>query len=336
MKAIVLYGPNGQYGYEPEWKNPEPQPGYAIVKVAYSGICGSDLPRFSSTGSYHHPMILGHEFSGTIEIPASGSDIFCKGDPVAVLPIIPCCKCDGCISNGPFHCTNYQFIGSRNDGGFAEYCSVPEGNLFPLASKDILKAGSLVEPMAVGLHAVRRSDFKAGKAAIVFGAGPIGLTIGFWLRIFGARRVIMADLREKNMEMANKYGFEVIDPTKTDFSVLGKIDYAFEAAGSGKALIDAIRLLDDKGILTVVGRDIKDTVIPLKSFEMLMRKELDLRGFWGYDMRGEWEFVAGVLAENTQFAETLITHTIHIDQAVKVIKGMCDKKMEYCKVVIEF
>jgi L-iditol 2-dehydrogenase len=334
VKAIVLYGPGGHYGYEPEWKNPELQPGFAIVKVAYCGVCGSDLPRFSSTGSYHHPMILGHEFSGTVEIPAQGSDKFRKGQPVAVLPIIPCGKCGGCLSKGPFHCTDYQFIGSRNDGGFAEYCAVPECNLFPLASKDILKAGSLIEPMAVGLHAVRRSGFEPGKTAIVFGAGPIGLITGFWLRIFSAGRVVIADIRERNIEMAKKLGFEVVNPAKTDVLTLGKIEYAFEAAGSGRALNDAIGLLEDRGVLTVIGRDVKDTVIPLKSFETLMRKELDLKGCWGYDMRGEWEFVADALAGNTQFAETLVTHTVGLEQAVQIIKDMCDKKIEYCKVII--
>ena len=146
----------------------------------------------------------------------------------------------------------------------------------------------------------------------------------------------MADLREQNLKMAKQLEFQVVDPTKADLSSLGKIGYAFEAAGSGKALADAIEILDDMGVLTIVGRDIKDTVIPQKSFEVLMRKELDIKGCWGYDMRGEWKFVSDVLKENTEFLETLVTHTVHVDQAVQMIRDMCDRKIEYCKVVINF
>jgi len=335
LRAIVLYGPNGAYGYSSDWDSPQLKEDEALIRVAFSGVCGSDIERFARTGSYHHPMILGHEFSGVIETPAHHSKKFQKGDSVAVLPIIPCGICQGCRFKGPFHCREYQFIGSRNHGGFSEYCAVPERNLFPLPAEKFLKAGSLIEPMAVGLHVVRRSGFLPGKSAIVFGAGPIGLITGLWLRVFGARRIVMADLRQMNLDLAAKLGFEAIHGA-ADLMEKGPFDYAFEAAGSGKALANAIRLLDGQGTLTVVGRDAQDTHIPHGVFEQLMRKELDIKACWGYDMEAEWDFVSSVLMQQTEFLECLITHSVPVEQAVPMIRAMSERQIEYCKVVITF
>ena len=124
MKAFVLYGPN-DYRLE-EYPTPCAKDDWAVVKVSYAGICGSDMPRFFQTGSYHSPMVLGHEFSGVI-CEAAPNGKLPVGTPVAIMPIIPCGTCDGCITyNEPFQCERYQFIGSRNDGGFAQYCLVKE------------------------------------------------------------------------------------------------------------------------------------------------------------------------------------------------------------------
>ena len=336
MKAIVLHGKDGNYRYESNWQDPAKPDGWAIAKVAYSGVCGSDIPRFASNGSYRHPMILGHEFSGTVYEPSNKEGSLCKGTPVAVSPIIPCGICNGCLTIGPFHCSNYQFIGSRNDGGFAEFCAVPEDNLVMLGSINDLKAGCFFEPMAVGLHAVRKSGFKAGKSAIVFGAGPIGLLIGLWLEEFGASRVIMADIKTKNVEMAKDFGFEAVDLSKVDISDLDMVDFAFEAAGSGKALNDAISILNGNGTLTVVGRDVNDTVIPVGAFEKLMRKEIRVLGCWGYDIRGEQAFVSKILSKNTKRLEKLISHVVPVEEAEIAINDMCNQNIEYCKVIISF
>ena len=335
MKALVMHGKNGDYRYEPNWAMPRRLKNWLLIKTKYSGVCGSDIPRFAFNGSYSHPIILGHEFSGVVE-EADLDSSFHKNDPVAILPIIPCEACDGCMSSGPFHCNRYQFIGSRNDGGFAEYCAVPEKNALKLSSHNILKAGAFAEPMAVGLHAVRRSGFAPGKTAVVFGAGPIGLMIGLWLREFGGRRVVMSDVREMNLRIAKEFDFETADLSTHNISILGGIDYAYEAAGSSKALCDAIEVLNGCGTLTIVGRDVNDTIIPLKSFETLMRKELQLISCWGYDMRGEYEFLTGAMERNAKLLGKLITHEVTIENAASMINAMCGKIIEYCKVMITF
>lgn len=357
MKALVLYGP-GRYAVEPDWLKPEPKPasstrpGWARVRVRYAGICGSDIPRFAKTGSYHHPMILGHEFAGTVDCPAPGSKRLKTGDPVAVLPLIPCGSCPGCLEGEPFHCRNYQFLGSRNDGGFAEYCLVPEENLFPLPPKLDLRIGAFIEPIAVALHVVRRSGFTAGRSALVFGAGAIGLLIGLWLRVFGARRIVFADPRPESLAMARRLGFsEAFDPApgaaapasslavgptaeRAALAAAGPFDAVYEAAGALPALLEAIEMAKDKGVITVVGRDTADTRIPLASFERLMRKELSLLGCWGYNLRTEEGFVYEALRRGSFPVEPMITQEVPLEEAPRIIGSMINREFYYCKVLL--
>jgi L-iditol 2-dehydrogenase len=337
MRALVLHGP-GSYRVEPNWPRPEVRPGWALVRVHYAGVCGSDLPRFAVTGSYRHPMILGHEFSGTVETPAPGSDRFTPGDEVAVLPIIPCGTCEGCRTGEPFHCSNYQFIGSRNDGGYAEFCLVPEKNLLKIPPEFGLRAGAFIEPIAVALHVVRRSGFARGKSALVFGAGAIGLLVGLWLRVFGASRVVIADIRADSLERARELGFaEVFDPSQDGAAgrAPGTFDALFEAAGSSRALVSAVDCAADKGTLTVVGRDVQDTVLPRGTFEKLMRKELTVHGCWGYNLSGEEDFLLQTLRRGDIPVAPMVTHEIALDQAPETVGAMCDRKFPYCKVLVK-
>jgi L-iditol 2-dehydrogenase len=331
------------YRVENEWPTPEARQGWTLVKVLHAGICGSDIPRFASTGSYRHPMILGHEFSGAVESPAPGSERWKKGDVVGVLPLIPCGSCRGCRDGEPFHCEGYQFLGSRNDGGFAEYCLVPEENLFPLPRTLDPRAGALVEPIAVALHTVRRSGFVKGQSALVIGAGAIGLLTGLWLRAFGASRVVMADIRPESLSMAERIGLtETVDLRdeacgREGFrSAAGGFDACFEAAGSREALGLAVEMANDGGTVTVVGRDKGDTVIPHGVFERLMRRELSLRGCWGYNLRGDERLLARTLEEGGFSVLPMVTREISLDEAPEVIGKMINRDFYYCKVLIGF
>jgi L-iditol 2-dehydrogenase len=339
MKALVLHGP-GRYGVEHDWRTPEPRPGWARIRVRYAGVCGSDLPRFATTGSYHHPMILGHEFAGTVDTPAPGLTRFRPGDAVAVLPLIPCGDCPGCRLGEPFHCTRYQFLGSRNDGGFAEFCLVPEENLFPLPPELDLRVGAFIEPIAVALHVLRRSGFQPGGTALVFGAGAIGLLVALWLRAFDAAQVAVADLRAESLELARRLGFgEAFNPAESPDEPAAAappeaFDAVFEAAGSGKALLAAVERARDKGAITVVGRDTRDTNLPLAVFERFMRKELSLHGCWGYNLRGEEGFVYEALRRGAFPVQPLITHEVELEDAPRIIGGMIRREFYYCKVLV--
>ena len=166
---------------------------------------------------------------------------------MAILPIIPCGSCPGCATGEPFHCTNYQFLGSRNDGGFAEYCLVPEDNLFFLPEEVDLRIGAFIEPIAVAMHVLRRSAFQAGQSAIVFGAGSIGILIALWFKVFGASRVAITDIRPESLQTAREVGLdEVFYARSAPHLPMHSFDAAFEAAGSAKALLSAIESVHDR------------------------------------------------------------------------------------------
>ena len=331
MKAIVINGPGGDFAYSADRGCPECPEGWAVVKVAYCGICGSDLPRFGCS-TYRYPSIAGHEFSGEVVKTAAGGRAK-PGDKVAILPLMPCMKCGACRERRFFHCEAYQFIGSRNDGGFAEYCAVKEDNIFILPGGMDMKEAALIEPALVGLHAARRSGFKAGDRAIVFGAGPIGLMTASWLRFLGAGAVCIADIREYSLGIARKMGFsDAVDPS----SAQGKFDVAYEASGAGEALHNGIRLVKEGGTVTVVGRDANDTLIPRALFETLMRKELSVLGCWGYEAEGEEALLYAALQSGALRLGELITHVIPCEAAVETIKKMLNREMDYCKILVEF
>lgn len=328
MRALVLYGPN-DYRVEDDWKEPELPDGWALVKVAYAGICGSDLPRFFQTGSYHSPMIIGHEFSGVVAKQAKGGSI-AEGTPVAILPIIPCGECSGCRKTAqPFHCRSYQFIGSRNDGGFAQYCAVKEENLFPLASKAELKVGAMIELLSVGLHVVRRSG-PVREKSIVFGAGPIGLSCALWLKFLGSD-VTIVDIRDFSLQIARDLGLHGVSFDELEDGIL--FDCAYEASGAASAIVKAVEVVDDLGSITVVGRNPKETAFPSKVFEKLMRKELTLNGCWGYNLKGEEALMQKFLAENK--VERMISHIISLDESIQMLEDIKEKKCDYCKVMIQ-
>ena len=332
MKALVLVGPE-DFKLVSDWPVPEPTEDWAVIRVAYAGVCGSDMTRFFQTGSYHSPMIVGHEFSGVIEQPAKNGKLK-RGTPVAILPIIPCGTCEGCRETGePFHCSRYQFIGSRNDGGFAEYCLVKESNLFVLDGMDKLKQGAFIEPLAVGLHTLRRSGIREGdrRTAAVFGAGPIGLSIAFWLHLFQVD-VTVVDVRAYSLGIARSMGLPGVMTFEETAGC--RWDSIFEASGAPVVLERAIDCAKPKATITVLGRGDKDTVIPHATFEKLQRKELTLNGCWGYNLAGEESVMQNGLAHFNP--DWMVSHIVKPEEIVSQLWAMHAHKCDYCKVLLSF
>ncbi len=128
-------------------------PGMIKVRVAYCGICGSDIPRVLQGRVHFFPIILGHEFSGTVAEIGDGVSSFSIGDRVVGVPLMPCFQCDNCKNGNYSLCSNYKFIGSSVNGAYADYVYVPEKNLLKLPDGINLRDAALIEPCTIARHA---------------------------------------------------------------------------------------------------------------------------------------------------------------------------------------
>ena len=165
MKAGVLHA-REDIRYE-EVETPVPKAGEVLVKVKYSGICGSDVPRVNGDGAHFYPIILGHEFSGVVEEVGEGVTKVKKGQRVAGAPLVPCMKCEDCMKGDYALCKHYSFIGTRQPGSFAEYICVPEQNAVPFDDSVSFEQGALFEPAAVALHGLECLPYEGGKTVAV-------------------------------------------------------------------------------------------------------------------------------------------------------------------------
>ena len=198
MKSIIYKGA-GEVVSE-EKAVPAAGAGEVLIKVAYAGICGSDMFIYQGTHPRAQaPLVMGHEFSGVIE---AGHPTLAKGTPVTVYPLLSCGQCEPCKNGTPHVCNTLKLIGIDCDGGMAEYVKVPADKVVEIPAGLNLKLGAFIEPVAVGVHAVRRSGYKPGDTAVVYGAGPIGLCVAACLSYFGASRVLVIEANPYRLEIA--------------------------------------------------------------------------------------------------------------------------------------
>lgn len=188
MRAYELHGVNDLRREDIE--KPEIPSGWVLVQVKASGICSSDIPRIFTNGTYHFPTIPGHEFSGVVAAYGEGVPEERVGKRVGIFPLIPCRTCPQCRQKKYEMCEHYDYLGSRRDGGFAEYVAVPDWNLMELPENVSFREAAMLEPLSVALHAVKRSGVKPGDTAAVIGTGMIGFAAAAWAKALGAETVL--------------------------------------------------------------------------------------------------------------------------------------------------
>lgn len=208
MKAAVLYG-NEDIRYD-DFKTPEVTPGTVKVRIRATGICGSDVPRVLHHGAHFYPVVLGHEFSGDVVEVGEGVKNIQVGDTVSGAPLLPCMKCADCQSGNYSLCKNYSFIGSREQGSFAEYVVMPEENAIKYDPSIPYEQAAMFEPSTVALHGLYCNDYQGGDYVAVLGGGTIGLFTAQWARVFGAKKVVVFDLVQSRLELAKKLGADEV------------------------------------------------------------------------------------------------------------------------------
>jgi L-iditol 2-dehydrogenase len=259
--------------------------GQVLVRVAFCGICGSDFPRYFEGGVHAFPQVLGHEFSGIVESIAPGVTSVAPGDSVVVAPLVPCGTCDLCRNGRPALCSDYSFIGSRQQGALAEYVSVPAVNVVVLPETLSLRDAALVEPLTIAIHAIERVELREGARVAVFGAGVIGLMAVMALKAYGAGEVIVIDVQADKLTLATSLGADETvlaggSGVAEYFASHGFPELCIETAGNSTTQAQAIQYCGKAGQVVFVGTSTRDVVLEPEVFENILRGELNVTGSW--------------------------------------------------------
>lgn len=257
------------------------------VRIAYTGICHSDVSRVLENRAHFYPIILGHEFSGVIEEIGPNVSNFKVGDHVVGIPLVPCFNCEDCRNGNYSLCKNYTFYGSRENGSYAEAIVLSEKNVFKISNEINLKTAAFFEPMTVACHALKHINFQPNSTVGIIGNGTIGLFTLQLAKIMGASKVIMFGRNDK-FDLAKKLGVDnCINITNDNFKEeLLKYtsnrgcDYVFETAGTTETIKLTYELVANKGKVCLIGTPTKDVNFSVDLWEQLNRKEFYLTGSW--------------------------------------------------------
>jgi L-iditol 2-dehydrogenase len=236
---------------------PMPKANEVLVKIKANGICGSDIHfyREGRLGNFivDEPYVPGHESSGIIEAVGSEVKGFSIGDPVVIEPGIPCGTCSYCKSGRYNLCPEVIFLSAPPiNGTFCDYISIRHDMVFHIPRDLSFEEAAMVEPVAVGVHAVNRARFNNGDTAVIIGAGPIGLLTAQAFKAAGGGKAICIDFNEARLELAKKIGIDIVAlPTDTSFK--GIADVVFETAGASKATASAFDYCKSGGCVVQVG-----------------------------------------------------------------------------------
>lgn len=286
MKAGVLHA-REDLRFE-DIEKPVAGEGKVLVKVKYTGICGSDIPRVNGDACHFFPNILGHEFSGVVEEVGEGVASVKPGDRVAGIPLVPCMKCDDCLKGNYSLCKHYSFVGSREFGSFAEYVVVSERNVVKFDDEVSFEQGAFFEPATVALHGLQRVPYEGGKTVAILGGGTIGMFVMQWAKIFGAREAVVFDIEPTRLELGKRLGatagINTLEPDYIDQAMAltnGKgFDYVFETAGNTITMKMAFKLAANKANVCFVGTPTRDLSFTVEEWENMNRKEFTLTGSW--------------------------------------------------------
>ena len=338
MRAAIFRGVGTKLSIE-DVPEPQPGPGELILKVSHCGICGSDL-HVTQPGAMLVPegSILGHEFSG--EVAESRSSFWNVGDRVAAIPIWECDACapHGCRKGLGALCRESCFMGVEAGipGAYAQNVKLRESQVVRLPAEIGLRDGALLEPLAVGAHAVAEAGSLADQRILILGAGPIGLATAMSARLAGAGIVAVSELSESRRERAKIVGADaVIDPKAgrvgDAFADLagGRPDVIFECVGIPGMIRDAVHMSGPRGRVIVVGACmVEDSFLPAAA----MSKEIRMHFVLGYN-RSDFERVAGYLAGGAIDGDSLISETIGFGELPEIFEELRAPN-PHCKVLI--
>ncbi|HXL99850.1 MAG TPA: zinc-binding dehydrogenase [Rhizomicrobium sp.] len=322
--------------------DPEPGAGDIILRVKNCGICGSDLHMTEPTSIMPLALgaVMGHEFAGeVVAVGKSAASQWKSGDRVAGFPFICCGEHSPCLnfSQGRGLCMKGVSIGlGQSPGAYADYVRLGAGSAFRLPDSVSFREGAMVEPLAVGLHAVDMARMARGATVLVIGAGPVGLAVMLWAKFLGARHVIVSEKAELRRTMAARFGAtDAIDPGQPLTAQVEKIagrgpDIIFECVGA-PGLINMAMMDAPRGCRIVIAGVCQqpDTIMPL----MGIMKELELQFVLGY-RPADFDYVISMIASDRVDVDHMVTDIVSLDQLPTAFEAL-RKPVHQCKVMLE-
>lgn len=345
MKAWVLHGA-GDFRFE-EVDRPILAEKEVLVRVKAAGICGSDIPRIYQTGAHRHPLIPGHEFSGVVEEIGSISGNNWLGKRVGIFPLLPCGECIPCQKKQFEMCRNYSYLGSRRDGGFAEYVAVPEENLLLLPEEVSFEEAAMLEPMAVAVHAMRRVAPSASDTVVVCGMGTIGILLLIFLREIGVRNLLAVGNKEFQKQLVLKLGLSeenYCDSREQDIvswimerTASVGTDVFFECIGKNETVSQAVAATAPAGRIMLVGNPYSAMELEKEVYWKILRNQLTIKGTWNSSFTREetddWHYVLDKLEQKKVDPKGLISHRFALEELEKGMEIMREKQEDYLKVM---
>ncbi len=335
MNSLICVAP-GQFAYQ-ETEKPTLTTGNALIKIRRIGICGTDLHAFKGTQPYFsYPRILGHELAAEL-VDIDGSSVFKPGESVTIMPYFHCGKCVACRAGKTNCCVTMQVCGVHIDGGMTEYLSVPTYSLLPgngLTSDEL----ALVEPLAIGAHAVRRAAVQRGEQVLVMGAGPIGLGVMEFARLAGAT-VIALDINEDRLRFCQRHGKipYVVDARSPDareqIRTLTGGDMptvVIDATGNLKAINTGFTYLAHGGRYLLVG--LQKGIISVDHPEFHKREATLMSS--RNATKADFEQVITALQQHLIDPTTYITHRVDFGQAAAQFSSYLDADSGVIKAMI--
>ena len=336
MKALVCTTPR-QFDYI-NTEIPAPAEGETLLKIERIGICGTDLHAFEGTQPYfNYPRILGHELAATIlETKAVG---FTAGDKVTIIPYMHCGNCTACNSGKNNCCVNMRVFGVHIDGGMREFVTVPNHTLLKSEGLSIDEL-ALVEPLAIGAHAVKRAAVTKGEFVLVIGAGPIGLGIAQFAGIAGAQ-VIVVDVNDDRLQFCSTHaGVEhTINPLKQDVMEALKLitsnnmpTVVIDATGNLDAINNAFVYLAHGGRYVLVGLQKEQICFSHPEFHKREATLMSSRNANVSDFEHVMESIKNGLVQPANY----ITHKVAFDEVATQFESLLDPNSKVVKAVVVF
>lgn len=336
MKTLVCTKPF-EFSYE-EREQPSIQKGQAIIKIKRIGICGTDLHAFEGTQPFfNYPRILGHELAGEL-MAADDAENFEIGERVSFIPYFNCGTCVACRNGLPNCCAAIAVCGVHVDGGFAEYLSVPSSSLLHGEGLSFDEL-SLVEPLAIGAHGVRRAGVKRGEAVLVVGAGPIGLGIAEFARIAGGD-VIMMDVNEQRLNFCKeRLGVKhTVNPLTDDVPTRLKEmtggdmpTVVIDATGNLKAITNSFQYMAHGARYVLVGLQKGDICFSHPEFHKREATLMSSRNA----TRQDFEHVIASMKAGLIEPTTYITHRVQFDEVKEQFASWLKPETGVIKATVE-